>query len=153
MIRWVLAIALVALTAPTLAFENDKPLPDSALEARAVALAKELRCLVCQNQSIMESDANLAKDLRLVVRDQVAAGASDDEVRDYVVARYGDFVLLRPPFQPKTWLLWLGPVLIVAIGIFGLVRSLRRRTASVAPAAFSDDERARVQRLLDDNPQ
>ncbi len=153
MIRWVLAIALVALTAPTLAFENDKPLPDSALEARAVALAKELRCLVCQNQSIMESDANLAKDLRLVVRDQVAAGASDDEVRDYVVARYGDFVLLRPPFKPKTWLLWLGPVLIVAIGIFGLVRSLRRRTASVAPAAFSDDERARVQRLLDDNPQ
>ena len=153
MIRWVLAIALVALTAPTLSFDTDQPLPDSALEARAVALAKELRCLVCQNQSIMESDANLAKDLRLVVRDQVAAGASDDEVRDYVVARYGDFVLLRPPFKPKTWLLWLGPVLIAAIGIFGLVRSLRRRTASVAPAALSDDERARVQRLLDDNPQ
>ena len=125
---------------------------DPELEARAVALAKELRCLVCQNQSIMESDADLAKDLRLVVREQVAAGASDDDVREYVVARYGDFVLLRPPFKPKTWVLWLGPLVIAGIGVWGLVRSLRRRAAPAAPAGLSDDERARVQRLLDDDP-
>ncbi|MDP6952597.1 MAG: cytochrome c-type biogenesis protein CcmH [Alphaproteobacteria bacterium] len=152
MIRLLATLAFLLLAGPGLAFENDEPLADAEQEARAVALAKELRCLVCQNQSIMESDADLAKDLRLVVREQISEGASDDDVRDYVTARYGDFVLLRPPFKPKTWVLWLGPLLIAGIGVWGLVRSLRRRAAPVAPAGLSDDERARVQRLLDDDP-
>jgi cytochrome c-type biogenesis protein CcmH len=150
--RWLTVCLLLVLAVPASAFENDAPLPDPELEARAVALAKELRCLVCQNQSIMESDADLAKDLRLVVREQVAAGASDDDVREYVVARYGDFVLLRPPFKPKTWVLWFGPLVIAGIGVWGLARSLRRRAAPAAPAALSDAERARVQRLLGDDP-
>ena len=152
MIRLLFTLVFLCLAGPLAAFENDAPLADQELEARAVALAKELRCLVCQNQSIMESDADLAKDLRRVVREQVADGASDDDVRDYVVARYGDFVLLRPPFKPKTWVLWFGPLVIAGIGVWGLVRSLRRRAAPVAPAALSDDERARVARLLGDDP-
>ena len=149
------ALALLALlvAAPALGFRADAPLDDPALEARVVALARELRCLVCQNQSIMESDADLARDLRLVVREQVAAGASDDEIKDYVVARYGDFVLLRPPFKPKTWILWLGPVAFVGIGAIGMAMFWRRRAMPAAPAALSADERARLDRLLDDDPE
>ena len=147
------ALALLALlvVAPALGFRADAPLADPALEARVVALARELRCLVCQNQSIMESDADLARDLRIIVREQIAAGASDDEVKDYVVARYGDFVLLRPPFKPKTWILWLGPVAIVGVGAAGLLVFWRRRAAPATPAALSDDERARLSRLVDDD--
>ena len=141
------AAALLAAAASTAAFENDVPIDDPALEARAVALAKELRCLVCQNQSIMESDAPLARDLRTVVRERVAGGDDDDAVRAYVVARYGDFVLLRPPFKPKTWALWLGPPLLLALAALALAARRRRRVA--AAPALSADERARLDRLLD----
>ena len=142
------AAALLAAAASTAAFENDVPIDDPALEARAVALAKELRCLVCQNQSIMESDAPLARDLRAVVRERVAEGDDDDAVTAYVVARYGDFVLLRPPFKPKTWPLWLGPPLLLALAALALAARRRRRTAAAAPA-LSAEERARLDRLLD----
>ena len=107
-------LILVLQTMSATAFENDEPLADPEAELRAVTLAKELRCLVCQNQSIMESDAPLARDLRRVVRERVAAGDTDVEIKDFVTERYGDFVLLRPPFKPKTWILWFGPAVIVA---------------------------------------
>lgn len=147
-------LILALQTVSALAFENDRPLDDPAAEARAVALAKELRCLVCQNQSIMESDAELARDLRQIVRERVAAGDTDVEIKDYVVERYGDFVLLRPPFKPKTWLLWFGPPLLVGGAFVGLVMFWRRRTsaAPAAPAPLSDAERARLDRLLGDDP-
>lgn len=151
----VFVLTLALQTNAVLAFENDEPLEDPALETRAVTLAKELRCLVCQNQSIMESDAPLARDLRLVVRERVAAGDTDIEIKDYVVERYGDFVLLRPPLKPKTWILWFGPVLIVAGALFGLALYWRGRRRTVAPAGpkpLSADERARLDQLLGDDP-
>ena len=154
--RRLIVLGGLMLVLPTIAvfgFENDQPLDNPALELRAVTLAKELRCLVCQNQSIMESDADLARDLRQVVRERVAAGDTDIEIKDYVVERYGDFVLLRPPFKPKTWILWFGPVLIVAGALVGLVLFWRRRAAApAAPAPLSDAERGRLDRLLGDEP-
>jgi len=140
-------------TVSAFGFENDQPLEDPAMELRAVTLAKELRCLVCQNQSIMESDAPLARDLRQIVRERVAAGNSDIEIKDYVVERYGDFVLLRPPLKPKTWILWFGPVLLVGGALLGLVLFWRRRTVAPArPAPLSANERARLDRLLGEDP-
>ena len=111
-----------------------------------VALAQELRCLVCQNQSIAESDAPLARDLRALVRERVAEGDSDAEVEAFVVARYGDFVLLRPPFKPRTWALWLGPPLVIVAGALALAR-LRRR-APPAPEALDAAERDRLAALM-----
>jgi cytochrome c-type biogenesis protein CcmH len=149
----VLALALGAGTAG--AIQPDEILPDPADEARAREVSKDLRCLVCQNQSIDDSDAELARDLRLLVRERVAAGDSNEEVVNYVVSRYGDFVLLKPPFKTSTYLLWLGPAVILAIGLGAVTLFYRRRTgAGMAgePAALSDGERARLDRLLDDEP-
>lgn len=146
-------LILALQTMSAFAFENDEPLADPDAELRAVTLAKELRCLVCQNQSIMESDAPLARDLRRVVRERVAAGDTDVEIKDFVTERYGDFVLLRPPFKPKTWILWFGPAVIVAGALLGLIVFWRRRqTAPAGPAPLSADERARLDRLLGDKP-
>lgn len=155
--RWVLAAALmVALASPVGAVDPGELLADPALEARARAVSKELRCLVCQNQSIDDSDAELARDLRLLVRERVAAGDSNEEVVDYVVSRYGDFVLLKPPFKASTYLLWLGPAVILAIGLAAVAVFYRRRAKDAAPsgasAALSDGERQRLARLLDDEP-
>lgn len=152
--RTLAAMMLVTCSlAPALGFENDAPLEDPALEARALALAKELRCLVCQNQSIIESDAPLAQDLRRIVRERISAGASDQAIKAFVVERYGDFVLLTPPFKRKTWLLWFGPVLIVCAGFVGLVAFWRRRPKPAAsPAPLTGEERARLRRLLGDGP-
>jgi cytochrome c-type biogenesis protein CcmH len=155
----IIAVFTLCLSATTgWGFENDEAFDDPALEARAVDLAKELRCLVCQNQSIMESDADLAKDLRLIVREQVAAGKSDDEIKDFVTERYGDFVLLRPPFKPKTWVLWFGPPVIVGGALIGFVVFWRRRHgyAVAAPSAappLSEAERKRLDALLGDKPE
>ncbi len=102
-------------------------LKDPTLEKRARAISKGLRCVVCQNQSIDDSDAQLARDLRVLVRDRIIAGDSDQAVVDYVVSRYGDFVLLRPPFKAATLVLWLGPVLIALGGLFGLILFFRRQ--------------------------
>ena len=111
------------------AIEPGEKLADPALEARARAIAGELRCLVCQNQSIDDFDAPLAKDLRLLVREQLKIGATDDQVRNFVVSRYGDFVLLRPPFKVETLLLWLAPLLALAGGALALWSASRRRVA------------------------
>ena len=145
--RLAAAAALALLAAfPAAAFENDVPLADPALEARAVALARELRCLVCQNQSLVESDAPLARDLRRLVRERLEAGDSDAEVKAFVAARYGDFVLLRPPFKAATWALWLGPPALALLALAVAARARRRKTP--APAPLDAAERARLDTLL-----
>ncbi|MBT5648793.1 MAG: cytochrome c-type biogenesis protein CcmH [Rhodospirillaceae bacterium] len=137
-----------------LALQPDEILKDPALEARAREISKELRCLVCQNQSIDDSDATLARDLRILVRDRLTAGDTDTEAVDFIVERYGDFVLLRPPFKNSTLILWIGPGVIFAIGIFGVTLWHRRRRVAVAApvAPLSADERARVDAMLAEKP-
>jgi cytochrome c-type biogenesis protein CcmH len=119
---------------------------DATLERRAQALEKELRCLVCQNQTLAESNAPLALDLRNQVREQLAHGKSDREVIDWLVARYGDFVLYRPPLKSNTVLLWAGPFIFLIGGFYALFRLLRRRR--VAPPALTPAERAEAAKLL-----
>lgn len=130
----------------------DEVLEDPVLEERARALSKELRCLVCQNQSIDDSDADLARDLRLLVRERLLAGDSDDEIIAFATERYGDFVLLRPPVKPSTWLLWYGPPIILVIAVLSLMVYMRRRRNdgdSRQPEALSSDEQAKLNHLLD----
>ncbi|MDW8125673.1 MAG: cytochrome c-type biogenesis protein [Geminicoccaceae bacterium] len=122
----------------------DEMLADPALEARARALGKELRCLVCQNQSIDDSDAPLARDLRRIVRERLASGASEAEIKRFLVERYGEFVLLEPPFAPATWLLWAGPFLVAAAGAGLVLGFLRRRAAGAEEPAELDPEERRV---------
>lgn len=133
------------------AVEPDEILKDPVLEARAREIGKELRCLVCQNQSIDDSNAELARDLRVLVRERVASGDSDRQVMDYVVSRYGDFVLLRPPFKNTTLVLWGGPILLLGIGVVAVAVYYRRRGGkAVAPVPLSADEKRRLAALLDD---
>ena len=140
------AALLLALTAPARAVQPDEILPDPALERRARAISADLRCLVCQNQSIDESDAPLARDLRILVRERLKSGDDDAKVRDFVVQRYGDFVLLRPRFALHTALLWLAPALALGLGALGLVLALRRRVAASAP--LTPEEEAALARAL-----
>ena len=150
--RLVLAIAMAAAMAgpAARAVEPSERLADPALEARARALSQELRCLVCQNQSIDESNADLAHDLRVLLRQRLTAGDTDRQVLDYVVARYGIFVLLDPPCLRATYLLWLvPPLLVLGAGIFVVVRAQRRRPDPELPA-LSEEERARAALLLGD---
>lgn len=147
-----LFVVLVLLMFSGLAYavQPNEVLPDPALESRARALSAQLRCLVCQNQSIDDSDAPLARDLRLLVRERLVAGDSDAQVTRFLVARYGEFVLLRPPLGPHTLLLWLTPLLIllaVAGGIGWRLASARRGTAP--PAPLTDDEQRRLKGLLE----
>jgi cytochrome c-type biogenesis protein CcmH len=130
---------------PALAISPDEMLADPKLEARARVIASELRCLVCQNQSIDDSDAPLAKDLRLIVREKLKEGASDAEVRDFVVARYGDFVLLRPPVKPETLLLWAAPLIALGGGALVLYYAASRRRAG--GGALTEAERAHLRAL------
>ena len=139
---------LLVLAAPVRAVQPDEILPDPVLEGRARALSAGLRCLVCQNQSIDDSNAPLARDLRLLLRERLKAGDSDDQVVDFVVARYGDYVLLRPRFTAETWLLWIGPfALLLIAGIF--LYAYRRRNESRAERSLDADEEAALQRALD----
>jgi cytochrome c-type biogenesis protein CcmH len=119
--------ALGLLSAPVGAVEPSEILNDPLLEKRARSISKGLRCVVCQNQSIDDSDAPLARDLRVLVRDRIVAGDSDQAVIDYVVSRYGDFVLLRPPVKAVTLVLWFGPIVIALIGVFGIILFFRRQ--------------------------
>lgn len=139
---------LLTLATPAAAVQPDEILADPALERRARAISADLRCLVCQNQSIDESDAPLARDLRLLVRERLKAGDGDAAVRDYIVQRYGDFVLLRPRFAPHTALLWLAPALVLALGALGLALALRRRRAA-APTELTAEERATLDKVLE----
>jgi cytochrome c-type biogenesis protein CcmH len=147
--RLLAAVLLVVIAAPLVhAVEPSERLSDPALEARARGLSKELRCLVCQNQSIDESNADLAHDLRLLLRQRLAAGDTDQQVLDYIAARYGVFVLLDPPFAPLTWVLWLTPpVLVLGGGGWLLVRARHRRLDPAVPD-LTPDESVRAARLL-----
>ena len=150
LLKLALAICLIGTVLPAHAVEPDEVLPDASLESRARDLSTELRCLVCQNQSIDDSDAPLAKDLRVLIRERLVAGDSDGQVIDFVVARYGEFVLLRPRFAPHTWALWLGPPLVFLLGaglIFTSYRRRRKEAAAVTPAPLSDDERRRLKEM------
>jgi cytochrome c-type biogenesis protein CcmH len=148
------AVLLLALTLglPAHAVQPDEILPDSTLEARARALSKELRCMVCQNQSIDDSDAPLAKDLRVLVRERLTAGDSDSQVIDFLVSRYGEFVLLKPRIAPHTAILWGAPLAVLVIGaivVFVTVRRRRGTEAVPAPAALSPEEQRRLERLIE----
>lgn len=141
------ALAALLLAAPAAAVMPDEMLADPAEERRARTISKDLRCVVCQNQSIDDSDAPLAKDLRLLVREQITLGKTDAQVRDYVVARYGNFVLLKPPVEGDTLLLWVGPFAVLILGGIGVLLWQRRRPASAADTPLSDVERAELDRL------
>lgn len=144
-----IGIALFAVTA-ALAVQPDEVLPNPALEQRARAISGGLRCLVCQNQSIDDSDAPLARDLRILVRERLVAGDSDKAVVDFVVARYGDFVLLRPPFNAHTALLWAAPFAILLFAFIFVWRLARRRPApAVEPVRLSAEEEAKVAALVE----
>ena len=140
-----LLVALMLAT-PAWAVLPQEQLADPVLEARAREISKALRCVVCQNQTIDESDATLAADLRVIVRERLVAGDSDEEVKAWIVARYGDYVLMRPPFRGETVLLWLGPALVLLLGGIGVVLYLRNRRP--ADLALSAQEQAELDRLL-----
>jgi cytochrome c-type biogenesis protein CcmH len=143
-----IALFLLAPATQGHAVNPDEILADAALEERARAISSGLRCLVCQNQSIDDSGAPLARDLRILVRERLTAGDSDREVVDFVVARYGEFVLLRPKFGVHTLLLWLGPALLAAIAAAVVVRRVRARPAH-ATAPLSESEEQRLRRAID----
>lgn len=138
---------LVALIGPAAAADPSERLADPALEQRARAISEELRCLVCQNQSIDASDAQLAKDLRIIVRERIAAGDSDDAVRDFLVARYGEFVLLRPRAHGVGLLLWGLPPLLLLMAGAGLFLAFRRRLTVAGPESLSAEEEAALKAL------
>ncbi|ACI54217.1 cytochrome C biogenesis protein [Rhizobium leguminosarum bv. trifolii WSM2304] len=146
-----LLVTLFILFTPLSAFavNPDEVLADPALEARARALSAELRCMVCQNQSIDDSNADLAKDLRLLVRERITDGDSDEAVLNYIVSRYGEFVLLKPRFSMKTGLLWGAPALLVLAGGLSLLVFARRRSGKPTGSKLTADEQAKLSELLE----
>lgn len=145
-------IASIGIASITLvqAVEPDEVLDNPILEARAREISKEVRCLVCQNEPIDSSNAELAKELRIVVRERLVAGDSDDDVKDYLSSRYGDFVLFRPPFKASTFLLWFGPLLVLAIGIIGIIFFFRGNRTQKIAAPLSAEEQNKLHQLLQD---
>ena len=141
--------ALALLAGPATAVNPDEQLADPKQEARALKLSQELRCVVCQNQSIDDSDAELARDLRLILRERIAAGDTDAQAMDYIVARYGSFVQLRPPLRLDTALLWFGPVLVLVLGGIGAAVYVRGRSSTAAAGALDANEEAELARMLD----
>lgn len=149
--RWLLAVLmLLALAAPAYAVRPDEMLSDPKLEARARDIGRELRCLVCRNQSVDDSDADLAHDIRVLVRQRLAAGDTNAQVIAYIRSRYGDYVLLKPPFQLDTWLLWGGPGLILLVGLWAAGRYLRRQARMTGAPPLSTEEQQRLAQMLDD---
>lgn len=139
---------LLLLALPAMAVTPSERLADPALEARARDLSRVLRCLVCQNESIDESNADLARDVRVILRERLSNGDSDAQVLDFLTARYGQFVLLSPPLRPATWLLWFGPfVLLIGAGVASFL-VLRGRATQAAPPALSADEQQRLDQLM-----
>lgn len=146
--RLVLLLCLIA--APVFAVEPDEILDDPALEERARVISAQVRCVVCQNEPIDSSNAGVARDLRLLIRERLVAGDTNDEVYAYLVARYGDFVLFKPPFKPSTYALWLGPFVILGTGVLAVGFALMRRRGQVTGPGLSVEEEADIARLLDD---
>lgn len=147
--RWLLLVIALSFAAPVLAVQPGEMLGDPALEARARGISKELRCLVCRNENIDDSSADLAKDLRVLVRERLSAGDSDEETVSYIVSRYGEFVLLRPRMSGANLVIWLaGPALLLLGGVGAFVYIRKRRTvAEVRPAPLTEEEAARLAEL------
>ncbi|MDX1710265.1 MAG: cytochrome c-type biogenesis protein [Rhodovibrionaceae bacterium] len=147
-------LLLAMSTAGAWAVEPDEILDDPALEQRAREISKNIRCVVCQNESIDTSNADLAKDMRVLIRERIQAGDSNAEVKAYLVERYGDYVLLKPPVRPATYLLWFGPLAVLLLGAAGVAVYFRRRPsfseASSAAAPLTSEEEKRLHELLDD---
>ncbi len=148
-IHWILLIVLF-LSGPVWAGEARPLADDPVAEERLKHLAVELRCLVCQNQTLADSNAPLAEDLRREVREMIAKNMSDQEIIEFLTARYGDFVLYRPPLKATTTLLWVGPFVLVIVGATALVITLRRRAGKVVDVPVTEDEHRRVEQLLAD---
>jgi cytochrome c-type biogenesis protein CcmH len=147
---FLVVVMLLVAPPPLSAVEPDEILADPVLEARARALSKNIRCLVCQNQSIDDSNASLAKDLRVIVRERLVAGDSDTAILDYLVARYGEFVLLKPRVTAATYALWYGPWMVLAFGALGAVVFLMRRRETARAAPLDSEEAARLAELMRD---
>jgi len=150
--RLILLLFLLCWPLAARAVQPDEMLSDPQLEARARTLSRELRCMVCQNQSIDDSEAPLARDLRILVRERLRAGDSDPQVLNFLVARYGEFVLLRPPFEWHTALLWLAPLVVLLAGGFSLVFLARKRQPPAVPPALSAAEQERLAQLTGPQP-
>jgi cytochrome c-type biogenesis protein CcmH len=142
------ALLLLLLAGGAQAVEPSEMLKDPTLEARARAISQEIRCLVCQNQTIDDSNADLAHDLRVILRERLLAGDTDQQVKDYLTARYGDFILLKPPFRARTLLLWFGPALIFLAGAAIIASAALRRRRVAAHVPLSDEESQRLARLM-----
>ena len=141
-----LALILCLLAAPLFAVEPDEVLDDPVLEERAREISAEVRCVVCQNEPIDSSNAGVARDLRLIIRERLVAGDTNDEVFEYLVARYGDFVLFNPPWRPSTYALWLGPFVILALGFLAVFIALRSKRGQMTPS-LTPEEQARLDAL------
>lgn len=146
--RWLLALLLAALAGAAPAKEAQPMAEDPVLEAKVMRIAEELRCLVCQNETIAASHADLAVDLRKQIRQKLQQGQSEQQILDFMVQRYGDFVLYRPPVKSSTWLLWGGPFLLLGVAVLALIMNIRRRRDVVVAAPLHADESERVRRLL-----
>ncbi len=145
-------IAVLCLSASTWAVQPDERLNDPAKEQRAREVSKALRCVVCQNETIDDSSAELARDMRILVRDRITAGDSNEQVLAYMVQRYGDFVLLKPRMTTETLVLWFGPLLVLVIGALMAVRRLRK-PAGIAPTALSEAETQELKSMTNREPQ
>ena len=140
---------LIALSLGSVFAKDAAPLADDPVtEQRLISISEEMRCLVCQNESLAGSRSDLANDLRREIRILISEGKSDDQIRSFMVERYGDFVLYRPPVKPVTWLLWIGPFVILGIGITGLLMYLRRRNSSVPNVVLTDADNQKIDALL-----
>ncbi len=148
--RRLLMITALVLAGPLWAVEPDEVLDDPALEARARVISAQVRCVVCQNEPIDTSNAGVARDLRLLIRERLMAGDSNEEVYDFLVARYGEYVLFKPPFKPATYALWFGPFVILGFGALAVFVALSRRRGQVAAVQLTPAEEARIARLMDD---
>ncbi len=147
--RFFFAWMMLALCMATASAKEAAPLAeDPAVEQRLVAISEEMRCLVCQNESLSASRSDLAQDLRRELRTLIRQGKSDAEIRDFMVSRYGDFVLYRPRVKPETWLLWAGPFVLMGVAVMVLLVYLRRRNRAVPEAELTEDETRRAQALL-----
>ena len=149
MMKQIFLATLIALSLGSVFAKDAAPLADDPVtEQRLISISEEMRCLVCQNESLAGSRSDLANDLRREIRILISEGKSDDQIRSFMVERYGDFVLYRPPVKPVTWLLWIGPFVILGIGIAGLLMYLRRRNSSVPNVVLTDADNQKIDALL-----
>ncbi len=149
MMKRIFLATLIALSLGSVFAKDAAPLADDPVtEQRLISISEEMRCLVCQNESLAGSRSDLANDLRREIRILISEGKSDDQIRSFMVERYGDFVLYRPPVKPVTWLLWIGPFVILGIGIAGLLVYLRRRNSSVPNVVLTDADNQKIDALL-----